>query len=106
MKIVSLFGTLVLTSLSYAASCVIPTPSGFTHDVGLVVAFIPLGVLVGSIIFIVDGYTVGPTRISVQRLLFVTSVPLSGLQRAWVEPAVYNGSVRVFGNGGLYPSSL
>lgn len=105
LKVISLLATVVLTGLGYAAYRVIPTPSGFTHDFGLAVALIPFGVLVGCIIFIVDGYTVEPTRLSVQRLLTVTTVPLTGLRRAWIEPAVCKGSVRVFGNGGLYSFS-
>ena len=102
LKVISLVATLVLVGLSYAACRAVPTAGGFTHDFGLAVAFLPLAVVIGSLLFIVNGYRVTSARLSVRRLLTSTCVPLTGLKRVWVEPAVCKGSVRVFGNGGLY----
>jgi hypothetical protein len=105
LKAVSLLGTIILGAVSYAAYRAIPAPGGFTHDFGLGVALIPLAALVGAAFFVVRGYTVEPRRLLVERLVSSTAIPLSGLRRAWVDPSVCKGSVRVFGNGGLFSFS-
>ena len=102
LKVVSFFGAIVLGAVSWAAYRVIPTPAGFTHKFGLGVALLPLALLIGCILFIVRGYTVDTAQLSVERLLTSTPVPLSGLSRVWADPAVCKGSLRVFGNGGLF----
>jgi hypothetical protein len=58
--------------------------------------------LVGSLLFMVTGYAVEGTELHVDRLLWSTPISLRGLDRTWIEPAVCKGSVRVFGNGGLF----
>ena len=90
---------MILGGVSFAAYRAIP---GFTHQFGLGVALIPLAVLVGSTFFIVSGYTVEASQLWVKRLITSTRIPLSGLRRVWADPNVCKGSVRVFGNGGLF----
>ncbi|HYA92056.1 MAG TPA: PH domain-containing protein [Thermodesulfobacteriota bacterium] len=102
LKLFSFLGTTGLIIASYAAYRAIPTLSGFTHNFGLCVALVPLLLLIGCLDFIVSGYTVGPKELSVHRLLTLTTVPLTGLERAWADPAACKGSFRVYGNGGLF----
>lgn len=105
LKLVSFLGTAALCGAGYAAYRAVPTPAGFTHDFGLGVALIPLAVLVGAALFIVRGYRVDSNVLLVDRLLTSTAVPLSGLTCAWADPGVCKGSLRVFGNGGLFSFS-
>lgn len=102
LKLLSLFGTVLLLGVGYAAYRAIPVPSGFTHQFGLAVAAIPPLILLATLLFVVRGYTLDGETLIVPRLLTRTRIPLHGLQSAWVEAAVCRGSVRVCGNGGLF----
>ena len=105
LKVLSLIGTIIVLAVSCGAYRAIPAPAGFTHDFGLVVAFIPLAALIGAVLLVVRGYTVEPRQLSVQRLLSSTTISLSGLTRVWADPGVCKGSLRIFGNGGLFSFS-
>jgi len=105
LKVMSLLGTVVLCAVSYAAFRAIPTPTGFTHHFGLGVALIPLVVLIASLFFVVRGYSVDARHLIVERLVTTTRIPLAGLTRAWIDPSACKGSIRVFGNGGLFSFS-
>jgi hypothetical protein len=61
----------------------------------------PLIALV-ALLFVVTAYEVGPTDLRVQRLLWSTRIPLTGITHAWHDPQAMKRSLRVFGNGGLY----
>ncbi|MGO8764975.1 MAG: PH domain-containing protein [Limisphaerales bacterium] len=63
---------------------------------------LPLAILVCSIPFTIRGYTVTPGAILVHRLFWTTRLPLSGLESAKFEPEAMRGSIRTFGNGGLF----
>jgi len=102
LKITSGLGTVVVIGAGIGAYRAIPVPTGFTHQFGLVVALILPALLIGSLLFMVTGYAVEGAELCVERLLWSTRIPLQGLSRAWIEPAVCKGSVRVFGNGGLF----
>jgi len=62
----------------------------------------PSGNLVGSLIFMVTGYSVDGSTLIVQRLFFSTEDPAWGVRRVFADPAVCKGSVRVIGNAGLF----
>lgn len=102
LKVVSAIGTIGLLAAGFAAYRAIPTPSGFTHQFGLGVALIPVAVLLGALFFIVNGYAIEDDDLCVDRLFTSTRLPLAGLSRAWLEPAVCKGSMRIFGNAGLF----
>ncbi|KEF41615.1 MAG: hypothetical protein ER33_10630 [Cyanobium sp. CACIAM 14] len=102
LQIVSGLGSLMLCGVAYAAWRAIPVPTGFTHTFGLGVAAVPLVVLVGALLFIVSGYRVDANALLIDRLLTTTHLPLAGLERVWAEPSVCRGSLRIFGNGGLF----
>ena len=105
LKVVSLLGTIGLGVASYVAYHAIPTPLGFTRNFGFGVAAPPPLAFLSSLFFVVSGYSIDPTRLSVERLITSTSVPLTGLTRVWFDPNACKGSIRVFGNGGLFSFS-
>jgi hypothetical protein len=102
LRWISALGTLLSLAIAVAAYHAVPTPSGFTHHFGIGVALVPILLLVGCLFSIVRGYTVEGTDLLVGRLFTSTRIPLAGLRRAWYEPTVCKGSLRIFGNGGLY----
>jgi hypothetical protein len=102
LKVTSAVGTVLILGVGIGAYRAIPVPTGFTHQFGLVVAMILPALLVGSLLFMVTGYEVEGTELYVKRLLSSTRISLQGLDRVWLEPAVCKGSIRIFGNGGLF----
>ena len=52
--------------------------------------------------FAVTGYVLDGGTLFVKRLVSETRIPLDGLREASHEPEACKGSLRVFGNGGLY----
>lgn len=60
------------------------------------------GVLLGAALFTVRGYQLTTAELLVQRLLWATRIPLQDLRAAWADPAAMKGSLRLFGNGGLF----
>jgi hypothetical protein len=63
---------------------------------------VPLAVLLGSLLFMVRGYVVTESQIEVQRLGWSTVLPFAGLAAVSGEPHGLQGSLRLFGNGGLF----
>jgi hypothetical protein len=56
----------------------------------------------GALLFMVRGYQLEPGVLLVRRLLWATHVPLAGFERAWHDPEAMRGSLRLFGNSGLF----
>ena len=63
---------------------------------------LPLVILVGSLLFMVRGYVLTESQIEVQRLGWSTVLPFAGLAAVSGEPQGLRGSLRLFGNGGLF----
>lgn len=63
---------------------------------------VPLVVLVGSLLFMVRGYVLTESQIEVRRFGWSTVLPLAGLAAVSGEPQGLQGSLRLFGNGGLF----
>ena len=63
---------------------------------------VPLVVLVGALPFMVRGYVLTSDHIEVRRLGWSTTLPLAGLVAVTGEPEGLRGSLRLFGNGGLF----
>lgn len=68
-------------------------------------ALLPLAIVASGALLTIRGYTVTPDAILVHRLLWTTRLPLTGLQSAQFEPDAMRGSIRTFGNGGLFSFS-
>lgn len=63
---------------------------------------VPLVVLFGALPFMVRGYVLTETQIEVRRVGWSTTLPLAGLVEVKGEPEGLRGSLRLFGNGGLF----
>lgn len=102
LKVSSSLGTVLLVGISVASYRAIPVPSGFTHYFGLGISLALPVLLVVTLFATITGYVVSPTDLAIQRILWVTHVPLVGLRRAYLDPSVCKGSIRVIGNAGLF----
>lgn len=58
--------------------------------------------LIVTALFVIRGYTIEPTELLIRRLLWHTRLPLAGLQSAAFQPKAMQGSLRLFGNGGMF----
>lgn len=102
LKLMSTFGTVVLVVVGVSAYRGIPMVSGIAHTLGLGITLALVLGLLGSFLFAVTGYAVDEAGLHIERPLFATRIPLGGLQRLWSDPEACKGSLRLFGNGGLY----
>lgn len=66
------------------------------------VGTLPMLLLLGGALFTIRGYTLRTDALLIHRLLWTTRIPLQGLQSAAFEPDAMRGSLRTFGNGGLF----
>ena len=101
LKAVSAGSCIVLLVVAWLAARATPR-AGVAHWVGTAVAWIPVAVLLGALLFVVTDYELDDRRLAVRRLLWWTQVDLTGLTRVFREPAGFKGSWRVFGNGGMF----
>jgi hypothetical protein len=101
LVLLSVFSTAIL--LGVAALFVVVFPRWvlngwpFTLALGAIMA-----AFLGSLLFSIRGYAFEPSALLVNRLLWATRIPLDGLRAAWADPAAMKGSIRLFGNGGLF----
>lgn len=102
LKLVSVFATVALLGTAVAAYQAAPSAAGFTRSFGIGVAALPVLLLLGAFWYQVTGYAIEDDQLCVHRLLTATRIPLKGLRRAWAEPAICKGSIRVWGNGGMF----
>lgn len=72
------------------------------RSLGWLFVGIPLGILVGCGIFMVNGYVVEPGMVWVERLQWRTPVALAGLRRLEIIREDARPAWRLFGNGGLF----
>ncbi len=62
----------------------------------------PAAVILAALPFVVRGYRLSGGTLFVRRLFWETRIPLEGLRRARFDPEAMSGSLRTFGNGGLF----
>jgi hypothetical protein len=102
LKIISALGTILILAAGVAAYLSVPALPGFTHLFGLAIALVPPIILALSILFTVTGYALEGSDFYVERLFFSTRTSLAGLNWIKFDPTLCQGSMRVWGNGGLY----
>ena len=68
----------------------------------IVMVGLPLAVLLSALPFMIRGYELTESHIAVERLGWRTILPLAGLVAVTGEPEGLRGSLRLFGNGGLF----
>ena len=66
------------------------------------VAVLPIAIVAGSALFTIRGYTVTADALLIHRLFWKTRLPLGGLESVLFEPDAMLGSIRLWGNGGLF----
>jgi|SRR5215831_4720272 len=74
----------------------------FADEMRTLVRVLPIAILGIAALFVVRGYEIEGRELLVQRLLWATRVPIDGLESAWLDPEAMAGSIRVFGNAGLF----
>jgi hypothetical protein len=97
----SAFSTLIC--LGVAVAMVAGAQSGpEAPSVMRAVGLLPVMVVVIAALFTVRGYTVTPDEIVVKRPLRNNRFERARLQSASFDPAALHGSIRLFGNGGMF----
>jgi Bacterial PH domain len=102
LKVTSAVATVVLAAAGFIAYRTIPVPTGFTHLFGLGIALVFPAIAAFAFLFMVTGYETVGGDLHVERPLWSTRIALAGLTSARHEPGICKGSLRIFGNGGMY----
>ncbi|WP_299412362.1 PH domain-containing protein [Acaryochloris sp. IP29b_bin.148] len=71
----------------------------------LSMVIIPLGILIVTALFTVRGYVLTPDALLVKRLVWTTPIPLQELTTVEADSNAMEGSIKTFGNGGLFSFS-
>lgn len=103
LKGISIAVTLLLLGVSWLVAATVPIhalPGLRTLTVAL-----PLVILLAAVPFVVRDYEVRDGVLHVRRLFWTTRVALGELQEATIDPQACAGSIRLFGNGGLFSFS-
>ena len=97
------YSTLIFILILFGASML---GRDAVHYRGFLAAFmitgVPLLVAGGSSFFMIRGYVITENALFVQRFLWHTRIDLSGLRAFEPDPIAMSGSLRTFGNGGLF----
>lgn len=102
LRILSTLAVIILLSLTLASLLItarLPLPARIA-----LVTVAPVVLLV-ALLSMVRGYILTESRIEVRRLGWSTNLPLAGLATVTGEPDAMRGSLRLFGNGGLFAIS-
>jgi hypothetical protein len=81
-----------------------PTPERLARP-DFWIGVLPVALIAGCALFTVRGYSIGEGELLIRRLLWNTRIPLVDLQSAEFRPRAMQGSIRTFGNGGLFSFS-
>jgi len=95
------FGTLVCVGVSVAVALNAKNEPGVEGTM-TAAAVLPMLIVVIAALFMVRGYVVTADEILVQRLLWSTRMERARLQSASIDREALRGSIRLFGNGGLF----
>lgn len=101
LKAISALGAVVLLGSGFGVWMAIP-PYGFEHVLVSWAACLPPAIGVVAALFMVTGYEVDSHKLYIRRLLWATPIDLEGLVRVGHDPDATKGSVRLFGNGGMF----
>jgi len=102
LKVISTLGTLLLIGIFGG---MILSGRASTLTTLILYSLIPLLTLFISLLFTVRGYSISENTFRVRRLLWYTDVDISMLQSVEYNPKAMTGSLRTFGNGGLFSFS-
>lgn len=103
LKGVSSVVTLLLLGVSWLAASTMPVHASPLLHMAVIV--LPLVLLLAAAPFVVRGYELRDGTLQVRRLCWTTRVVLGELREATIDPQAGAGSIRLFGNGGLFSFS-
>ena len=69
---------------------------------GFWLALLPLALIVTAALFVIRGYSITHDSILIHRLFWNTRLSRKDMQSVSIEPNALRGTIRTFGNGGLY----
>jgi hypothetical protein len=99
LKVMSALGSIILLAIVAA---------GFAFFAGqrqvwiLTMQIMPALILLGALPFMILGYQLTDGQLSIKRLGWSSRLSLQGLESATADPTATKGSLRTFGNGGLF----
>jgi hypothetical protein len=104
--------TLKMVTIFVLAICVGIPVTGFNRLVtegadtwSVIVLFIPILAALGSMFFAIRGYVITDSQIIINHIGWKRTFEIAKLTQATFEPQVTAGSIRVWGNGGLFSFS-
>lgn len=103
LKGISITVTLLLLGVSWLVASIVPAHALPVLRTAAIV--LPLLILLASLPFVVRGYELRDNVLHVRRLFWTTRVALGELREAGTDPEAGAGSIRLFGNGGLFSFS-
>ncbi|WP_299583176.1 PH domain-containing protein [uncultured Microbulbifer sp.] len=99
LKIISLLSAALLLAIPVILLAKSPQTPSLLFS--LAIALPPVILLLGAG-FSIRGYSLDHNRLQILRPGWKTSISLEGLHEAKADPAAMQGSVRIFGNSGLF----
>ncbi|BFI95336.1 MAG: hypothetical protein RSP_08460 [Rhodanobacter sp.] len=103
LKGISITVTLLLLGIVLLVACLVPATT--LPLLRAAVMAVPVLILLAAALFVVRHYDLTDGVLRVRRLLWTTRVELGALNEAAVDPEAGAGSLRLFGNGGLFAFS-
>jgi hypothetical protein len=100
VKVATTLAVIVLLAIALSFSS-----AGARHSLGpmvIVAMALPPIIITGTLLYAVRGYDLEGSTLRVQRLLWVTELRMGPLERAWHDAKAMSGSMRLWGNGGLF----
>jgi hypothetical protein len=98
LKVVSVAVTVLLSGIATAGLFIERQPP-FAR---VAMIALPVAILSGCMLFIVRGYALEGGSLVIRRLFWDTAVPLAGLKDVLLGSEHISGSLRLFGNGGVF----
>lgn len=100
LRLITLFMVIVLLSMPVFG--LINLEADIHPGIMFTLFVLPVAILIISAFFMIRSYEVRNSILHIQRLIWVTKLDLSDLESAETDPQAMKGSIRTFGNGGLF----
>lgn len=101
LKVISLFSTLLMVAIATLGLSGLLSGHG-DLEWGLSMIVLPLAIVLGAAPFMIRGYVLTTDHLTVKRLGWVPPIELRQLTSAEADPTAMAGSLKLFGNGGLF----
>ncbi|WP_237058656.1 PH domain-containing protein [Microbulbifer sediminum] len=99
LKWLTALATLLLLAIPAILMARAPADPPTIYQVSI---WLPVAILALSTLFVIRGYTLNGNTLYIIRPLWKTRLSLDGLQEVFADPEAMHGSIRIFGNGGLF----